>query len=137
MWQNRTLCAFALALAVTVLGCGGGGSDLPELGSVTGTVLVDGTPAPDLTVSFEPTAGGRSSIGKTDASGKYELSFNAEEKGAIVGSHRVSITSPSEAPSPSGEEPKDAIPAKYNKESTLTGEVKAGDNVIDFTISKS
>ncbi|MFH1299945.1 MAG: hypothetical protein ABIK07_02705 [Planctomycetota bacterium] len=116
------------------VGCGGSGaSDQPELGTVSGVVTMDGQPLANVMVTFNPTQG-RPSIGKTDEAGNYELGYLREAKGALIGTHVVSITTPQEAPTPSGQTYNDPVPAKYNSKTTLTGEVKAGDNTINFDL---
>lgn len=127
------ICLFTLCLCLTA-GCGGGaGSDQPDLGTVTGVVTMDGDPLSGVTVTFTPTEG-RPSNGVTDEAGKYELGYLRDIKGAVIGTHSVSITTPQEAPTPPGQKYKDPIPAKYNAQTTLTEEVKAGDNTIDFKL---
>ncbi len=127
--------ACAWLLSILLSGCGGVPSDQPDLGKVSGTVKLDGNPLANVVVAFEPAGGGRPSIGKTDESGHYSLSYNETERGAVVGSHKVSITSPSDAPSPTGAPPKDPIPAKYNVKSELTRDVAKGENSIDFDLT--
>ena len=130
-------------LVVTMIafisGCGAA-SDQPELGTVHGVVTMDGKPLANVIVAFEPVAGGRASMGKTDAEGSYELVYSADAKGAVVGSHRVTITAETgatdEEPDPS-KEAENTIPAKYSTETTLNKEVKAGDNTIDFELTSS
>ncbi len=81
-----------LSLIVLLCGCGGGkGPDQPELGTVSGTVTVDGKPATNLTVTFLPVDGGRPSTGATDSSGAYTLIYNANSKGAKIGKHNVRL----------------------------------------------
>lgn len=128
----KPLLAF---VAISVAGCGGSSSG-PDLGTVTGVVKIDGQPAADLVITFEPIAGGRRSIGKTDEEGMYKLAFSADRKGALIGSHRVIITtaSTSDAPDPSGVE-KDRIPPRYNTETEITKEVVAGSNEIDVELT--
>ncbi|QDU52918.1 carboxypeptidase-like regulatory domain-containing protein [Gimesia panareensis] len=122
-----------LCLCLTV-GCGGSaGSDQPDLGSVTGVVTMDGEPLSNVSVTFTPTEG-RPSNGVTDETGKYVLGYLRDTQGAVIGTHQVSITTPQDAPTPPGQKYKDPIPAKYNTETTLTEEVKAGDNTIDFKL---
>jgi hypothetical protein len=50
-----------------------------------------------------------------------------------VGTHTVTITTPTDAPDPTGSF-KDPVPPKYNTKTELTKEVKAGENVIDFDL---
>jgi len=63
-----------------------------------------------------------------------------DTKGAKLGTHQISITTVQEGSSEeSGEEEvaqfKETILAKYNTKSTLTEEVKAGENVFDFQLT--
>lgn len=125
-----------LLLSAVVLsshaGCGGG-PEVPTLGTVSGKVSVDGNPLPGVVVTFEPVDGGRSSSGKTDEEGNYSLSYNATSKGALIGKHRVMVTTPTDAPDPSGQN-KDPIPEHYNLKTTLEKDVEAGDNSIDLEL---
>jgi len=135
------------------VGCSGG---VPT-GAVTGTVTLDGEPLENAMVTFTPVGGGRSTVGTTDASGKYTLSFRGES-GALLGEHKVSITSipetqsdfDSEASSDSdaytrqatgggaadynSASTKEVIPEKYNTSTTLTASVQSGDNVFNFDL---
>ncbi len=124
----------ACALVVAVLtGCGGGNT-----GTVTGTIQMDGQPLADATVTFYPqvsedAAGkaGRMSVGITDASGKYELIYTRDIKGAEIGSHKVHISTMVESGYADSSKP-ETVPKQYNAETELTAEVKAGANTIDF-----
>jgi len=87
---RKMLCSF-IVLTLTAgatLGCGGGG---PNVGKVSGTVTIDGKPASGITVSFQPSEGGRGSSGTTDQNGNYELIHSPTVKGALVGSHNATI----------------------------------------------
>lgn len=127
------------SLAVTIIGCGGG-SDAPELGAVKGTVQMDGKPLDGATVTFQPQEGGRPSFGETDGEGYYELQYTADEAGAVVGKHRVSISTYREG-DPGAEDPAEQksqperVPAQYNTQTELEAEVKPGTNPpIDFNL---
>ena len=131
---HSILAASALIL---VAGCGGGGSDAPPIGRVEGVVKMDGQPLPGVIVGFEPqgvSVGGPSN-GRTDDQGHYELTYSNGTKGAIIGTHKVTITTPTEGPPPPGQKYKDPIPARYNSASELSQEVQAGANVIDLELS--
>lgn len=144
------LCSLAL---IAVAGCDSG----PPTGDVTGTVTMDGKPLTNAIVSFVPQGGGQTAIGKTDSSGKYEL-YRRGERGALIGSHTIVITTVQEpaaaAPSISSDSDeylkqaaggnpsdynqaivKEPIPARYNKQSTLVMEVAAGENTIDLELT--
>jgi hypothetical protein len=120
---------------VGMWGCGGQG-DRPPLGSVSGTVTLDGQPLVGGQVTFAPETG-RPSIGRTDSAGRYELFYVLATKGAKVGKHRVFIGWP---PADDDAEPvaKDAsrppLPARYGQQSTLTADVNSGANTFDFAL---
>lgn len=130
-----TLWIGAAFLCVCIAGCGGG-SDLPELGTVSGAVTVEGKPAPNVLVQFSPVEGGRTSTAVTDTSGQYELMYTADAKGAQVGKHKVTLAANTAAPSDDQLDlsaPQDVIPAKYQGQ-TLEYEVKPGSNTIDIKL---
>lgn len=107
-------------LIVAAAGCGGPPADLPELGTVSGVVTLDGKPLPNARVMFTPDHS-RPSGAMTDANGRYELIFNEKLKGAAVGKHTVRI-------SLGAYDKPEQLPAKYNLKSELTADVKAGPN---------
>lgn len=126
-----------LLFAFLPLGCGQG--DRPDLGQVEGKVTLDGKPLSGATVQFQPEQG-RPSKGVTDESGHYELMYRPGVKGAVLGKHKVSISTYREA-NPDAEdasqkaEQKETIPENYNVNTTLTAEVKSGSNdPIDFNL---
>jgi hypothetical protein len=83
---------------------------------------------------------GRPSEATTDKSGRYDLSYIGSTKGAKLGPHKVLIRpaeiSPGDVPAAGSTPaaPRPVVPAKYNKRSELTAEVKAGGNTIDFAL---
>lgn len=146
----KTIQAGGLAVAalLSLAGCGGP-SDQPELGQVKGTVTLDGKPLGDTEVVFYPDSG-RPARGRTDAEGKYELTYIRETPGTKVGHNRVEIA-PSEeggdveaevAAATQGETPaakagkpgKPVIPERYNSKSELEADVKPGENTFDFKL---
>lgn len=131
--KQDTLVAVVVAAVLTTV-CGCGPSQDADLGLVRGTVKLDGAPMEGLVVMFEPTDA-RLSTGATDASGQYELWYTSKTKGAAIGEHVVRIE---KSENPEQEELGGAlvvIPDKYNVNSTLTAEVEAGENNIDFDLS--
>lgn len=133
----RNCCLLWIVGACFLAGCGGRG-DRPQLGTVTGTVYLDDKPLPNVVVMFSPTSG-KTSVGRTNERGQYELSYLERVKGANIGTHTIMIQTYGEdelqelrgASEKPVEEP---IPAKYNSKSTLKEEVKQGKNVIDFRL---
>lgn len=93
----------ALLLSVVETGCGGPSTTL------TGTVTVDGRPAPaGLLLEFSPTAAGTSAYAATDAQGRYEACLTFQRKGIEPGEHRVRLMPGSAAVSVA---PKSAAPS--------------------------
>lgn len=143
----RYLTLFAIAMTIT--GCGGGGpDDLPEIGQVTGTITVDGSPKANVIVAFQP-EGGRPSQGITDDQGHYELVYSRDANGAKIGKNLVTLSTDTSGDSYESENTaegqteeeasKDSeIPAKYNTQATdnpeMTVEVKAGSNEFNWDI---
>jgi len=144
--------SFSALLALSLfclcqLGCGSKG-DQPELGTVHGTVTLDGQPLVGVAVVFQPD-NGRPSRGTTDAEGKYELIYIRQTKGAKVGPHRVEIAPSEEGgveeiegdvdENAAGSKPaaKSKVPSRYNSKSELNVDVKSGANKIDFDLKSN
>jgi hypothetical protein len=117
---------------VFIAGCDAGSG----LSPVTGTVTLDGKPYASAQVRFVPETG-RPSIGITDDSGVYSLTYIRDEKGAAPGSYRVDVTTVhvSMSDTDGGKEPQEKIPAKYNTLTQLKANVESGDNVVNFDLT--
>ncbi|WP_339730538.1 hypothetical protein [uncultured Gimesia sp.] len=139
--KSTTVCKVFVVgfLTLGVWGCGGG-SDLPPLGQVSGIVTLDGQPLEHAQLIFQP-ENGRPSVGETDSEGNYELVFTGTASGALLGPHKVVITSAVDAFSDETGEGKDrkarpeVLPAKYHSKTTLTAVVEPGSNQIDFPLT--
>lgn len=130
--------SLVLVLTLTLLVGGGcSNSGLPPLGEVHGVVTLNGAPYPNAQVVFIP-AEGRPSEGVTDSTGRFELTYLPQVKGAQLGDHTVMITTRYQAPENPGSEPPfvEPLPPKYNNQSTLTATVSAGVNQFDFALTK-
>lgn len=139
MMRDRSCWLGGLALLFLV-GCFGSGG--PELGKVTGTVTLDKLPLADATVSLVPVEGGRTTIGITDQNGKFTIQFAAGTTGALVGEHRVTITTGS--PPVIGDNGRvedpgipEKVPAKYNEQTQLVRTVQSGGNDFQFDLTTS
>ena len=111
------------------LGCSDRGADMPKLGTVHGTVKLDGQPLAGVNVYFKPEVG-RQSIATTNAEGVYTAMYLVDEPGVKVGPCAATVEwGPEESGSP--------IPAKYGVRSELTLDVKSGDNVFDIEMSSN
>lgn len=82
-----------ILLVFTASGCTWDGT--PEIGSVSGVVLKNGEPLPEVLVEFQPRKG-RTSLGVTNYEGKFELFYSATMKGAAVEVHDIYFTLPSD-----------------------------------------
>lgn len=144
--MHRTLTFSVLLLsAVTIFSTSGcGRSDLPELGTVSGQVLLNNEPLPNAIVNFSPQAGGRPSTAETDASGRYSLLYLMDVDGAIVGEHVVTVErivseeednlSDDPADLEAGQElPKQLPPSASN--GSIIKQVNAGENNIDIALA--
>jgi hypothetical protein len=122
----------ASGLLLCIVGCSSG-----NVGLVSGTVHLDGKPLEGALVTFYPETEGANpsemgtSIGRTDKAGKYELIYNRDEMGAVVGKHLVYIETLQEG-SGYGAGRAEEVPKRYNTQSELHVEVKPGRNTIDF-----
>ena len=128
--MSTTLFRLLLAAMALVLSAGCSRSDRPPLGTVTGTVTLDGVPLANALVLFTPAGPGRTSLGSTGPDGTYSLTFLRDIMGANLGRHHVRITTATEE---SGE--RELLPAKYHAKSTLTADVAIGANTIDFPLT--
>ncbi len=138
-WLRRLSATVSALVIIAAIGCG---SDGPQLAEVVGTVTVDGKPVPNAVVTFNPVQpGGSNSLGKTDAQGKYRLSFTQDKTGAMIGEHVVEIATKKMSASdmPDDGSAKEMvyveIPKKYRERGTLKAEVKNQRNTIDFELS--
>lgn len=154
--MNKIILFAVLAVVTFAIGCGDGG---PPLAPVKGKVTFYGKPYAKGIVTFSPVDGGPSATSATDDNGDYEL-WTSGKKGAVIGKHKVSVTTIIEPPKDSGPPPgatssddpgytafgnpsdykkvesakKEPIPAKFNKDTTLEKEVSSGSNSIDLEL---
>jgi len=134
----RFVLGVGLAVALAAAGCN---SPPPRpAAEAEGAVAYDGEQVATGIISFVPLDGG-TTTGAAVMKGRYRI---YPEAGLTAGKYRVEIR----WSKPTGEKIKDAgygqqsevfaeaLPEKYNSQSTLTAEVKAGANTIDFRLEK-
>jgi hypothetical protein len=133
-WRPICLLNLGIVVVVSVTACNR--ERLPGLGSVSGTVTMDGQPVADATITFDGAKPGEPvSLGRTDASGKYDLYYSRSHKGATVGEHVVHITTYGETEDEGNRQVhKETVPARYNFKSELKVNVKRGSNKLDFAL---
>jgi hypothetical protein len=135
--MKRTgITAGALVLATLTLGCGDGGR-----AAVSGTVMLDGQPLPEGSITFFPTDGNRGpSAGGVIQDGTFEIDTR---DGPMIGKNRVEIRSNT----PTGRKIIDprmptmqldeilAVPKRYNSDSELVRDLHPGHNELNFELN--
>jgi len=114
--------AIGILLAAIAAGCGGGGPDV-STARVSGVVTLNGTPLANASIAFQPTGSGNPgppSSAKTDEQGKFTLHFADGKEGAVVGKHKVLISTRRMAPSEANsdvevEVEKEQVPSSYRE----------------------
>lgn len=117
---------------VAAAGCG----DATPVAPVAGRVTVNGQPQANAAVTFAPVGSGGnpepgpSSVGTTDADGRYVLALIGQNgTGAVVGKHRVQVAIRQERDVDDDRPLLKAVkqlPAKYNGATELTFDVPPG-----------
>jgi hypothetical protein len=125
-------CALLLLFLV---GCGGGGSG-PETFTVSGNVSLDGKPIEKGTISFVPADGKGPTAGAVIKDGAYTAKVTAgSKKVTIVAPKVVGTRKLYDTPdSPTTEEIKESIPAKYNSKTTLTANIQGDASDQNFPL---
>ena len=131
MFEMFLSCFAVLVTLAAVVGCGNGSTSLGS--SVTGTVTVNGSPAPaGLEISFQPAVDGAPSFGSTNSEGKYELQRTPRTKGATPGENLVTVAFPMNEDE---EAPADIKILKKFQDGTYKVNVSSGQNTIDLEIA--
>lgn len=125
---QRTLAITLLGLACLAIGCADDGGLKP----VTGLVTLDGQPVGGIDVVFVPVEGGRTnSIARTNAEGRFTLTYTSQHTGAMPGEYKVLFKR---------EEPetgRELLPERFSSggKTTLRATVEeGGDNEFNFEI---
>lgn len=135
MTRKSANCHVACGLLLaSALGCGG---EFP-LASVSGVATLDGEALQNATVFFQPLRRGEDpivgppSIGVTDESGRFTLTTSDGNSGAIVGDHKVSVsTYESRMVDPKNSDrievvSKERVPSRYRGPAQITFTVPPG-----------
>jgi hypothetical protein len=121
-------------------GCGGSPFRVQP---VSGVVTLDGVALPNARLSFQPrragdaVVAGPGSYGTTDANGRYQLRTLDGQRGAVVGTHDVTISTYQAKADPANDEPTvetpEKVPPRYFQPGVLTFVVPAtGSNSANF-----
>lgn len=135
------LCLMTIAVIFAVSGCGEKG---PLLGTVSGTITLEGEPLEGAYIVFSPTslaAGGTevNAAEKTDANGYYEMQYGIESMGVPPGTYQVQISTADWIKQPDGSTKvvKDTVPRHYvGIDSILEFTVVEGENDASFDLSQ-
>ncbi len=128
---NR-LIAISLVSCVLMCGC----NDGPAVAPVTGLVTQNGEPLVGAMIEFQPDSGAPS-YGYTDETGHYEIQYQVDQMGALLGHHYVSVTTAGEKTDPKTDTTvnvPESVPRKYNDPTELEFQVEPGKNVFDIAI---
>lgn len=148
-WSRNSICSVVLAASITIAsGCARPSG--PERANVSGEVTFDGQPIETGLIAFIPDGATKGpTAGAAIQNGKYATTANS---GPVLGAHRVEIVAHRTGRviegagiegggGPSGsvvlEKSEMYVPTQYNKNSTLTFEVKSGKNVQDFSLKST
>ncbi len=112
---------------------------MPDLGTVSGKVTLDGKPVAGAMVMFKPVASGRSSSGTTSSDGSYELQYTVDNAGAMIGEHTVSVIVEAGEEDYEGDEEGEDVEADSGlppsaTDGSIKQTVKAGANTIDIAL---
>lgn len=126
-------------MALIATGC----TPVDKLVPVEGVVLIDGKPAPNISVQFMPDVlkGGQgpTSFGTTDAEGKFTLTTNDGKAGAVIGPHIVTLVDNDEERPEQGTEAT-KLPRLHPRYTTTMGgipvEVKGDNQPIKLEVPK-
>lgn len=130
---NQVILLLAVFAMLLPAGCQKG----PPLGEVSGTITFDGQPIEKATITFTH-VDGKAAFARTDANGFYELTFSDGRNGALLGNNAIAIETGRTGTDAEGNivEYPETLPPKYHANSDIEREIKAGNQVLDFALTK-
>ena len=150
--MRHLVCIVMLTGVGVCIGCGHK-SGLDGVVAVTGTVTYQGKPIDGASVAFSPDGKGRAASGRTDATGRFQLTTLDANDGALPGKYKVAISKvevenamtadqamewfKKNGGPPPGGNIKNRLPDKY-KDANASGQtaevVKGGENDFSFKL---
>lgn len=134
---SAILYSCALCLIGLVIGCAGGGDDVP-IGTVSGSIMIQGKPLTQGRVNFVSTTSGGGGYADLNDDGTFEVLGPLPAGKYVVFLTPVGLGDqpPSEKPVDDRNMPLANLPKQVQDEATtnLTAIVKVGDNQFDFKI---
>jgi hypothetical protein len=92
MVRLRAEVAVALGIALlSIVGCGDSGPKEAPVAKAKGIVTYQGKPVSGATVTFIKEGANRTGAGVTNSEGRFEISTYANNDGAIIGDHVVTV----------------------------------------------
>lgn len=147
---RSTLSVTGLVVTALIAGCG---DSKFQYAPVSGQVLLDGNPVPNARITFMPSASGQHgeagpySNGETDEEGRFQLESVDDDptSGAVVGSHRVIVSTKRSHLDPSNPDieiidKQEVIPFPFNdyrKTPLVFDLTPEGSETADFAIESS
>lgn len=130
-WANFSIL-FTTILFSTIGGCG------PSLGTVSGTVTVDGKPLENGVIAFVPADGNGVPITVDIKGGSYSVQTVAGKKrvqvsAPIVTGRRKEYDGPD---APLVDVTEESIPPKYNSDTELSFDLPAGASIKDWSLER-
>lgn len=129
--MRRATVSILLVVLLPLTGCG------PSEVVVSGTVTLDGKPLEDGHIAFRPlpATATAEAAGATIKGGKYQVKVRPGQNRVEITAARAAAPGPKEAIGPLPA-PKSIIPERYNVQSKLTEEVRAGGpNEFNFALT--
>ncbi len=135
--------ALAILLLAAAAGCGGGNTI--STAPVSGVVTLNGAPLANASISFQPIASGNPgppSSDQTDDEGNFTLHFADGKEGAVIGKHKVLISTRKMAPSAPNsdsevEVEKELVPKSYLESPPVFDVPKGGTDNAKFDLVDS
>ena len=128
--------AFSVLLVCTALSCLFTGCQRgPAVGTVKGTVTIDGQPVEGGVVRFVPADGNSQPADCIITGGAYTVTMPVGEKKVEVFWAKSRSDAPVDTAGQGNEQIVQMVPAKYNTQSTLTHVVAEGEAQQDFALS--
>lgn len=135
--MSRRLAVACWSMVFVCLAMAAGCSD-PNIGIVSGSVMIDGEPAETGSITFAAEDGLTGPIGTMIADGKYSVELpigmaKVEIRVPVVVGQKKLYNTPD---SPVSDVMEESLPPRYNDETELTYDVVPGESVKDFELSR-
>jgi len=136
-YSPRRLSVVGCSMLIACLAMATGCSD-PNIGIVSGSIMVDGEPAETGSITFAAEDGLTGPIGTKITDGQYSVELpigmaKVEIRVPVVVGQKKLYNTPD---SPVSDIMEESLPPRYNDETELTYDVVPGASVMDFELSR-